>query len=107
MKCIFVSPTDAVCISCQRRGAKCVAQEFPEEISPSLDRSLQMGDRMVRVETLLEQLLKKASNGSDCISADITRKDDMRPIQGRLTPASTSSESSQLLSSYESSVVRI
>ncbi|KZL84313.1 zn 2cys6 transcription factor, partial [Colletotrichum incanum] len=103
MKCIFGSPTDAVCISCQRRGAKCVAQEFPEEISPSLERSLQMGDRMVRVETLIEQLLKKASNGSDCIGANTTREDDARPIS-HLTPASTSSQSSQLFSSYKPSI---
>ncbi|GJC88604.1 dehydrocurvularin biosynthesis regulator [Colletotrichum liriopes] len=104
MKCIFGSPTDAACISCQRRGAKCVAQEFPEEISISLDRSLQMGDRMVRVETLVEQLLKKASNDSDCISAGTTTIDDARPIQGHHTSASTSSESLQLFSPYDPSV---
>ncbi|KAH8131351.1 hypothetical protein FP744_10003763 [Trichoderma asperellum] len=65
MKCIFSSPADTICVSCERRGAKCVDQQFPEHISTPLDRSLQMGDRVVRVEALVEQLLKKISNNSD------------------------------------------
>lgn len=65
MKCIFSSPADTICVSCKRRGAKCVDQQFPEHISTPLDRSLQMGDRVVRVEALVEQLLKKMSNNSD------------------------------------------
>jgi hypothetical protein len=60
MKCIFSAPADAVCANCHRRGAKCVTQELPEEISDPLSRSLQLGDRVIRVERLVEQLLKKA-----------------------------------------------
>jgi hypothetical protein len=63
MKCIFGSPADTICVSCKRRGAKCVDQQFPEQISTPLGRSLQMGDRVVRVEALVEQLLKNMSNG--------------------------------------------
>lgn len=66
MKCIFSSPADTICVSCERRGAKCVDQQFPEHISTPLDRSLQMGDRVVRVEALVEQLLKKISNSDSC-----------------------------------------
>lgn len=65
MKCIFSSPADTICVSCKRRGAKCVDQQFPEHISTPLDRSLQLGDRVVRVEALVEQLLEKISNNSD------------------------------------------
>lgn len=77
MKCIFGSPADTICVSCKRRGAKCVDQQFPEQISTPLDRSLQMGDRVVRVEALLEQLLKKTSNNSDpCCGCTATREDE-------------------------------
>ncbi|PNP39003.1 hypothetical protein TGAMA5MH_09229 [Trichoderma gamsii] len=77
MKCIFGSPADTICVSCQRRGAKCVDQQFPEQISTPLDRSLQMGDRVVRVEALVEQLLKKMSSGSDsCCGCGTTQEDE-------------------------------
>ncbi|KAK1245389.1 hypothetical protein MKX08_005018 [Trichoderma sp. CBMAI-0020] len=77
MKCIFGSPADTICVSCKRRGAKCVDQQFPEHISTPLDRSLQMGDRVVRVEALVEQLIKKMSNGSEsCYGCTTTRGDE-------------------------------
>lgn len=75
MKCIFGSPADTICVSCQRRGAKCVDQQFPQQISTPLDRSLQMVDRVTRVEGLVEQLLKKTSNGSEC-GCGTTRGDE-------------------------------
>ncbi|KAJ6171107.1 hypothetical protein N7470_000174 [Penicillium chermesinum] len=64
MKCTFALSTDKACTRCQRRGAKCVSQEFPEQVSSSMDRSLQMGDRIVRVEALVEQLLAQGSKES-------------------------------------------
>jgi hypothetical protein len=73
MKCTFSSPTDGTCIRCHRRGIKCVSQEYPEEITSALDRNLQIGDRIARVETLVEQLLKKAG---DFDGLDLTRKDE-------------------------------
>ncbi|KAJ3576921.1 hypothetical protein NPX13_g3549 [Xylaria arbuscula] len=57
IKCIFKLPTDETCIRCARRGAQCVGQEHPEVMTTSLDRSLQMSDRVVRMETLINQLL--------------------------------------------------
>ncbi|KAM0465040.1 hypothetical protein ACHAPV_002033 [Trichoderma viride] len=76
MKCIFGSPADTICVSCKRRGAKCVDQQLPEQISTPLDRSLQMGDRVVRVEALVEQFLKRMSNGSEsCCGCTTTRGD--------------------------------
>ncbi|KAL6910270.1 hypothetical protein GGI43DRAFT_5711 [Trichoderma evansii] len=79
MKCIFGSPEDTICISCKRRGAKCVDQQFPEQISTPLDRSLQMGDRVVRVEALVEQLLKKIPNNSDSFCGCATAQENGKP----------------------------
>lgn len=76
MKCIYGSPADTICISCKRRGAKCVDQQFPEHISTPLDRSLQMGDRVVRVEAMVEQLFKKMSNNSDPCCGCATAKEN-------------------------------
>lgn len=67
MKCMYGSHAAAACVGCQRRGIKCVSQEFPEEISTPLDKSRQMSDRMLRVEALVEQLVRKV--GSDGITA--------------------------------------
>ncbi|KAI0856213.1 hypothetical protein F4860DRAFT_519045 [Xylaria cubensis] len=59
IKCIFRLPTDKTCMRCARRGVQCVGQEHPEVMTTSLGRSLQMGDRVVRVETLVDQLLRE------------------------------------------------
>ncbi|KAI0141901.1 hypothetical protein GGR57DRAFT_395895 [Xylariaceae sp. FL1272] len=64
IKCVFRSPSDNICVRCTRRGAKCVSQEQPEVISAPLDRALQMGDRVVRIEALVNQMLKEVPKDS-------------------------------------------
>jgi hypothetical protein len=54
---------DALCFGCQRRGTTCVSQEFPEE-EQSGGRARQMGDRIVRVEALVEQLVRTVGSSS-------------------------------------------
>lgn len=63
IRCNFTSAADAVCIGCHRRGTHCVSQEYPEEASRPADRGQQIGDRIVRVEALVEQLVKQATTG--------------------------------------------
>jgi hypothetical protein len=65
MKCTFDSPSDDICIRCHRRGVKCVSQDLPEEVSAPLDQSRRMGDRVVRVESLVKQLIQKVGNNED------------------------------------------
>ncbi|KAL7923105.1 hypothetical protein ACQKWADRAFT_291226 [Trichoderma austrokoningii] len=81
MKCIFGSPAATICVSCARRGAKCVDQQFPEHVSTPLDRSLQMGDRVVRVEALVEQLLEKMAKGSNTCAATEEKAGDVLPAE--------------------------
>lgn len=64
IRCNFGSAADAVCIGCQRRGTHCLSQEYPEEASRPAERGQQIGDRIVRVEALVEQLVRKVGNGS-------------------------------------------
>ncbi|KAM0258935.1 hypothetical protein ACHAQJ_003591 [Trichoderma viride] len=64
IRCVFDNAAeDALCFGCQRRGTTCVSQEFPEE-ERSGGRARQMGDRIVRVEALVEQLVRTVGNSS-------------------------------------------
>ncbi|KAK1760425.1 hypothetical protein QBC47DRAFT_4963 [Echria macrotheca] len=71
VRCTFASDADQVCDGCRRRGTKCVGQEFPEEASGPAERSRQMGDRIVRVEGLVEQLVKTVGAGRSSLHDSI------------------------------------
>jgi len=64
VKCTFKSTTDAACISCLRRGVACVGQEYPEESYGEYNRG-QLFERVVRVESLLENLVEKVEKFVD------------------------------------------
>ncbi|KAI1386034.1 uncharacterized protein F4822DRAFT_360787 [Hypoxylon trugodes] len=103
-KCIFGSGTSTtlkrttICLGCQRRGTRCVSQEFPDDdVSVPPDGARQMGDRMVRLEAMVEELVNRL--GSDnarvgCPPASnptsMRRRDNEIP-----TPASIELESTQ------------
>jgi ribosomal protein L19 len=53
-----------------------VSQEYPKEITTALDRNLQIGDHITRVETLVEQLLKKAPRDDVFNGLYLMRKDE-------------------------------
>ncbi|CAI7654822.1 unnamed protein product [Penicillium glandicola] len=80
IKCVYTdpsSPADAeiICIGCQRRGSKCVSQEFEfvdgRENAGHLERKGRHHptgkdkDRITRVETLVEQLIRKVDRHRD------------------------------------------
>lgn len=60
IRCIFASPEDATCISCQRRRAPCVSQELPEDPSQARKGNRHLIERISRVEDLMKGLV--ASN---------------------------------------------
>lgn len=61
IRCTFSKASDTVCIGCLRRGTECLGQEFPEENVPTASSA---NDRIVRVEALIQQLVKQVSKGS-------------------------------------------
>ncbi|KAK4656677.1 hypothetical protein QC762_206360 [Podospora pseudocomata] len=69
IRCTFAAPGDAICIGCHRRGTDCRSQDLPEELSTPADRTRQMGDRIIRVETLIEQLVKKVGGDPSAVQA--------------------------------------
>jgi hypothetical protein len=83
-----------------------VSQEYPEEITTALDQNLHMGDRIVRVERLVEQLLKKVPSDRDFDGLDLTGKDEGGNIGASKshTVASDPVEAVTLLKSSEVSI---
>ncbi|KAH8668696.1 hypothetical protein BX600DRAFT_435219 [Xylariales sp. PMI_506] len=79
--------------------------QHPEETSSSLDCSLQLGDRVVRVEAIVAKLLKSGSNGSEsngkCEASKAASKEVGDFSRGPHTPTSISSHSSQFLNLYK------
>jgi hypothetical protein len=66
IRCIFSSPEDAACISCLRRRIDCVGQELPEDLCPARIGSRHLGDRISKVEDLMQGLLaKKSADGTE------------------------------------------
>lgn len=66
-----------------------------------------MGDRVMRLEALVEHLLTKIPDGSDPLSGFTTGQDDGDPRHGILTPVFNRPQSSEPLASYEPSVVSL
>lgn len=58
VKCTFAPPRGATCDVCKRRGILCVGQEFPQ----SSTTPGQVGDRLDRVEALVEHLVKSTDS---------------------------------------------
>jgi hypothetical protein len=115
IRCNFASASDAVCIGCQRRGTHCLSQEYPEEDSRPAERGQQIGDRIVRVEALVEQLVRKVGSApasSDSLSTSpintLTPSSRGTPAErddtitasnpGLPTPTPSDAESTQLMS---------
>lgn len=56
-----MTATDTRCINCQRRGTRCIGQEFPENLSVPMIDKLELKHRMGKVEDLLGRVLQKVS----------------------------------------------
>ena len=59
VRCQLSTEDVAICSGCRARGTTCVSQAFPEEHDTS--RGTNVGERLGRVELLLEQLVSKMS----------------------------------------------
>ncbi len=64
VKCTYLTADEAVCDGCFRRGTKCVSQDLPEQPLAPVDRRRQIGNRMIRVESLIEKLVKTIGSGT-------------------------------------------
>jgi hypothetical protein len=85
IRCSFAAPSDHACIGCRRRGTTCLSQQHVDERAAfswtAVTEDRRMGDRMVRVEALVERLASHVSNTATS--------------EGKKTPAFTDSEVSR------------
>lgn len=56
VKCVYARPGDDVCIGCARRCVDCVGQEFPEQGPRPSSKPRLVGDRIGRLESMIQQL---------------------------------------------------
>jgi hypothetical protein len=84
VRCTFASINDAKCITCHRRGTNCISQELPEEPRQVEDSA----GRIVRVEALLQQLVKRVDDGTAKDGTQSTLDDAQRPQFAARTPVS-------------------
>ncbi|KAL7922337.1 hypothetical protein ACQKWADRAFT_320872 [Trichoderma austrokoningii] len=108
IRCVFDNAAeDALCVGCQRRGITCVSQEFPEEEQRG-GRARQMGDRIVRVEALVEQLVRTVGSSRSAATgspdAGSGAGGERGASLGVLTPDDSGSESARLFGIYSTSV---
>lgn len=121
MKCVYADPsspadTEAICVGCQRRGSKCVSQEFEfvdgRENAGYFEKkgrhhtNGEDKDRVARVEALVEQLIRKVDRHGG-VGEPATSAVPTPPDQGIPTVASIDHESSRFLSLCKPSDVRL
>lgn len=108
IKCQLSSEDVPVCSGCLARGTSCLSQEYPEEREPS--NNTQVGERLGRVERLLETLVSKISQyeEEDKVQKEILTPESIGNHED-LTPynSSTSGPSQEmpLMSLFDNSVV--
>ncbi|KAI9166523.1 Dehydrocurvularin biosynthesis regulator [Paramyrothecium foliicola] len=81
------------CVGCQQRGIKCVSQDLPEASLPAVKKGDRIGNRVVRVEALIEQLVKKIGRDGSTESGASAEHNSVY-ANGIPTPASTYSDAS-------------
>jgi hypothetical protein len=121
MKCVYAdssSPADgdAICIGCQRRGFKCVSQEFEfvggKENAGHFERkgrhhtSGKDRDRVARVATLVEELIRKVDRHGG-LEVPATSGISAASGHGIPTVAPVDQQSSDFLTPCKPSEVRI
>ena len=81
-RCEFKDRSSSVCVSCQRRGTSCVGQEFSEPAEPiespepAEHSNGRVEERIVRVESLVSQLIQQRSTPSAYHRTDVITDND-------------------------------
>jgi hypothetical protein len=107
VRCHFVSEGDHSCRECLARGTICRSQEFPEPENPRESDRSSLHDRLGRVESLLERVLRRL----DAVDAEEPpvvplpeAPDDGDNSSAAVTPAN---ENAPVLSLFDNGVVCI
>lgn len=60
IRCTFAAPTDVVCDGCKSRQTKCIGQEYQDAYKANAKKV----DRLKRMESIIDGLVKESSDGS-------------------------------------------
>ncbi|KAH8660492.1 hypothetical protein BX600DRAFT_523465 [Xylariales sp. PMI_506] len=71
VRCTYASPSDEVCIGCSKRCSICISQEFPDQTTTPVARSRLVGERIGRVEALVQGLVKLAGSPTSSASESV------------------------------------
>ncbi|KJK60901.1 fungal transcription factor regulatory middle homology region [Aspergillus parasiticus SU-1] len=108
VRCHFVSDGDQSCRECLTRGTPCRSQDLPEpENTRELDRA-SLSDRLGRVESLLERVLRRLDTMGGAVEAQelpsmATDNDNGSNCSAAATPAN---ETAPALSLFDNGVLR-
>ncbi|QKX61050.1 uncharacterized protein TRUGW13939_08196 [Talaromyces rugulosus] len=68
MRCAFASPSDTICVACERRGTLCVSQEVAEKEPPVGGGGGQpIEEKLSRIGELLEQCTRMFARGGGAV----------------------------------------
>lgn len=100
MKCTYATAADDVCIGCARRCLDCVGQEFPErDLGPSSKGRL-VGDRISRLESMIQQLAEQVGGQVASSSSPSTLASIALPMSPSVMHSEHQALSQALLAAY-------
>ncbi|KAH9217426.1 hypothetical protein DL95DRAFT_105932, partial [Leptodontidium sp. 2 PMI_412] len=106
VKCQLSSEDVPACSGCLARGTPCLSQEFPDERDTS--SGLQVGERLGRVERLLETLVAKGSAyEEETLQDNILTQESMVLSPHPAGEVHASTDSSPYLSLFDNTVVSV
>ena len=109
VRCQLSAEDVPVCSGCLARGTACLSQEYPEERSDT-SSGVQIGERLGRVEKLLETLVEKISayeeeeNAQKILTPESLGNDVLTPFPANVA-SNDIQESASLFSVFDNAVV--
>lgn len=109
IRCQYDSESESVCIGCRTRGSRCRSQEFVEDEPSDAANSGELGERVGRLENMLEALIHKVDAIYDRLGSGSQPPNKPPPSLGIdvITPCATPShpETAPLLSLFDNAIV--
>lgn len=102
VKCTYATPADDVCIGCARRCLDCVGQEFPEQDHGPSPKGRLVGDRIGRLESMIQQLAEQVGGHVASSISPSTPASVSIPISPSVMRSKHQALSQTLLAAYPS-----
>lgn len=101
VKCTYASPADDVCIGCARRCLDCIGQEFPDQDPGPSSKGRLLGDRIGRLESMIQQLAEQVGDHVTSSSPSVPASISL-PVGSSKMQSKHQTLSQKLLAAYPS-----